>query len=361
MTTTGSNAAEGTLEFAAEQILAPESEELDTTAEGDQSSDLEEDQDESEETEAEDAEDTEDDDSGDADEEESDEDDDSDNTEDEDDDPEGDADEDAETEPTFTVNVDGKAQVVTLSELKRGYSGQAYIQEGMEQVAAQRKEAEQVYASLNQDRQQLQTLIQQLSTGGLPQLPVEPTREQFPNDPLGFMEARDQYHRDVQTYQQRVGELNQAVQQQSQAQEQAMQARAQMEAQQLREAIPDLNSPDRAKAQKALEEFQGHIASAAKSYGYSPEELQGVVDHRNLLVLRDAARWRALQEKREGARQDAENRPRRGKGKGKTLRPGAASKRKSTQRTKQRQQQRERLRETGSLDDAAAMIYQEPT
>lgn len=358
---TGSNAEQGTLDYAVEQLLAPEQEQDAGTAEGDQSEENLHEQDETEGTEA-DAEESEQDDSGDADEEDELDEEDSDETDaDEDDEPDGDADDDAETEPTFTVTVDGKERAVTLSELKRGYSGQAYIQEGMEQVAAQRREVEQVYTSLNQDRQQLQTLIQQLSTGGLPQQPVEPTREQFPNDPLGFMEARDQYHQDVRIYQQRVGELNQAVQQQSMAQQQAMQARAQMEAQQLREAIPELRSGDKAKVAKALEDFKTTITSAAEAYGYTQDEIEGVVDHRNLLVLRDAARWRALQEKRNGARQDAENRPRRGKGKGKTLRPGAASKRKSSQRAKQRQQQRERLRQSGSLDDAAAMIYQEPS
>ena len=49
-----------------------------------------------------------------------------------------------EEEPTvqqelYQVKIDGEDREVTLDELKRGYSGQKYIQKGMSDVAAQKK------------------------------------------------------------------------------------------------------------------------------------------------------------------------------------------------------------------------------
>ena len=52
-----------------------------------------------------------------------------------------------EEEPTvqqelYQVKIDGEDREVTLDELKRGYSGQKYIQKGMSDVASQKKQFE---------------------------------------------------------------------------------------------------------------------------------------------------------------------------------------------------------------------------
>ncbi len=64
-------------------------------------------------------------------------------TEDEDegaDESEADADEAEPAERFYTVKVDGREQQVPLNELLRGYSGQAYIQRGMQEVADARQQ-----------------------------------------------------------------------------------------------------------------------------------------------------------------------------------------------------------------------------
>ena len=55
----------------------------------------------------------------------------------------------------FTVKVDGQEVAVTLDELKQGYSGQKYVQRGMQEAAMQRKQAEEVYNALLNERQHI--------------------------------------------------------------------------------------------------------------------------------------------------------------------------------------------------------------
>ena len=57
----------------------------------------------------------------------------------------------------------------------------------MQDVAAQRKEAEAVYTALTKEREQMAQLYIQIQQGGLAQPPVKPTKELFNADPIGYM------------------------------------------------------------------------------------------------------------------------------------------------------------------------------
>ena len=88
-----------------------------------------------------------------------------------------DVEDDQEPEETlYTVKVDGAEEKVTLEDLKRGYSGQKYVQQGMQKAAEARKEAEDVYTALMQERQNLANVINQVQQGAL-NPPKEPSRE----------------------------------------------------------------------------------------------------------------------------------------------------------------------------------------
>lgn len=99
----------------------------------------------------------------------------------------------------ITVKIDGKTEVVTLDELKQGYSGQKYVQKGMQEAATARKEAEAVYSALLQERQNIAQLYQQAQQGTLAQPPVEPARELFETDPIGYMDAKLKYDEQLQS------------------------------------------------------------------------------------------------------------------------------------------------------------------
>ena len=68
----------------------------------------------------------------------------------------------------YTVKVDGEERKVTLDELKREYSGQKYIQKGMQENAELRKQYEELTQQTSQERQMLAQMIQQLQVQGIP-------------------------------------------------------------------------------------------------------------------------------------------------------------------------------------------------
>jgi len=238
---------------------------------------------------------------------------------------------------TYRVKVDGEEVEVTLDQLKQGYSGQQYVQKGMQEAAEQRKQAEAVYASLQQERQNLQQLVAQMQTGQITP-PVEPDRAMFESDPIGYMEAK-------MDYEDKLGKWSQVQQQfeaQAQAEAQARQAHAQREAQVLMEQMPELRD-----AKKAAQ-FRDEISKAATEiYGFPQEMLGNITSHRELLVLKDAMEYRKLMAKGEKVQDKAKKaRP--------VIKPGA---KKTTTNNDVARKQRAKLKKSGSVEDALALMF----
>jgi len=103
-------------------------------------------------------------------------------------------DEPSQEEPELhAVKVNGQERQVSLDDLKQDFSGQKYIQQGMQDVANKRKEAEDVYTALTNERQQLAQIYQQLQNGGVAQPPSKPDKETFETDPIGYMQENLEY------------------------------------------------------------------------------------------------------------------------------------------------------------------------
>lgn len=66
-------------------------------------------------------------------------------------------------QPLYTVKVDGKEQQVTLEELQRGYSGQKWISQRSQTLAAERKTLEAETARVTQERAQYAQVLGQLA------------------------------------------------------------------------------------------------------------------------------------------------------------------------------------------------------
>ena len=90
-----------------------------------------------------------------------------------------DVEEEEPAEQLFTVKVDGRDQQVPLTELLRGYAGQAYIQKGMKEVATIKQQVAAVYEALNNERQQIAQFAQAAQTGQVPMRPPEPPSEEL--------------------------------------------------------------------------------------------------------------------------------------------------------------------------------------
>ena len=262
--------------------------------------------------------------------------------EDDDDDEEA---EELEEEPAsalYTVKVDGVEKQVTLDELRRGYSGQEYIQTQMRQGAEGRKEVEAIYTALQNEAQQVAALRQRLEAGNIPQQPVPPSRELFDADPIGYMEAKLKYDEDLASWQQSMGELEQVSSRQKQMEQQALQYHLAQEMQKLQQAIPEFG--DREKATQ----LRQAILETGQYYGYEPNELNEVSDSRAVRILHDAMKYRQMvAAKGEGQKKVEKVRP--------VVKPGV-KKSSTTGKAKQSKQAASRMKQTGSVDDVAKFL-----
>ena len=194
-----------------------------------------------------------------------------------------------EPEEFYSVKVDGQEAQVTLEDLKQGYSGQKYVQQGMQDVANKRKEAEDVYEALNNERQQLAEIYQQLQNGGVAQAPSKPTKEQFEADPIGYMQENLAYEEKKAEYDKQMAQLENVSQQNSEAQQHARQAFVQEQMQILQKEIPEF--ADEKAATKLKDKL---VSTGMKYYGYTTEEISQITDTRAIKVLNDARKYQDI-------------------------------------------------------------------
>ena len=243
----------------------------------------------------------------------------------------------------ITVKVDGKEVEVTIDELKQGYSGQQYVQKGMQEAAQQRKEAESVYEALLSERQQVQQLYQQLQSGEIGSAPVPPSREMFENDPLGYMDQKMKYDEAKESYDKKMIDYQHVVQKNTQAEQHANQAYLKREMEQLQSAIPEFSDPVKAKEIKVR-----MVDIGGKHYDYSVEEIGQIRDHRALKVLHDAMRYQEIiAGKAKAVKKTKKARPILKAGAKRSTKPNA---------NKVRDRQKAKLRGSGSIDDALGLI-----
>lgn len=315
-----------TLDSAVEKFMAPEASEEDATPEV-EASEAETEEVEAEEPEGEEPEEPE----------ESDE-------ETEEEDPEGDEDSEETDAELYTVKVDGEEVQVSLDDLKRGYSGQQYVQKGMREAAEARKEAESVYEQLSKERQQLTQFFETIQREGFSPPPPEPDKSMFQNDPIGYMEAKLKWDEQVAEYNQKAGQIKEFAQRQSEAEKAALQRYAEQEYRQLVALEPDWG--DREKAQTRLTRL---VEKGSEHYGYADTEIRGVMDHRAIRVLEDAIKYRELQSAKSKTQEKVQKVTK------------SKAKRRVDPKRKQLQQQKQRLRKTGSIEDAIGLMMNSDT
>ena len=243
---------------------------------------------------------------------------------------------------TYTVKVDGKEVQVSLEDLKRGYSGQQYVQKGMQEAANLRKQAEEAFNALMAERQQLNQVYQQIQSGQVAMPPKEPDRSMFDSDPIGYMEAKMKFEDDKARYDNQMAQMQQVMQQQSYAEQQAQQAYLQRELEALKIAVPEFADPKTAAATR-----ETMLRMGSEVYGYTPEEIGMVMDHRALRVMRDAMKYQELMSGKQQAK------------KTKTVpktRPVKGGAKKTDSNVKAIRERKGKLKRSGSIDDALGLI-----
>ena len=244
----------------------------------------------------------------------------------------------------FTVKVDGTEVEVTLDELQRGYSGQQYIQKGMQEVADLRKKAETANATLANAGEAVLSLYQKIQNPGFAKAPVAPDESLIESDPIGYRQDRDRYELAMEKYQKDMMQMKQTFAYQQQAQQQAQQAYLEREMETLRQVDPDFADPE-----KATTVRDTMLRMGSEVYGYSAEEISSVMDHRAIRVLRDAMRYQEIKDGKERAVQKAKPKP------SKVVKAGA---KKTSSNRNQGRQARSKLKRSGSINDAMSLILE---
>lgn len=271
---------------------------------------------------------------------------------DEEDGEENEEDEEGDEEPgTYQVKVDGQVKDVTLDELKKGFSGNKFVQQEMAKNADDRKanlnyraEVEGVYHQVTKAREQMVQLLNQAQNGNIPKPPVAPDYTLAEMDPIGHIQAQAKYEQEARQYQQDISQFQAGQQQHEAAQKAAFDVYQKEEYQKLVEAIPDISDP------KKATKIKQKLVEVGTNYGYSADEIDQIVDSRALRVLHDAARYRAIKSGKDAALEKAKN----PKSKTKSMKAGQAKR--SNSRAKARNQAHNKLNQTGSIHDAVDLL-----
>jgi len=262
-----------------------------------------------------------------------------------------DEDEEEEESEVYTVRVDGQEMEVSLEELVKGYSRQSDYTRKTQELAEQRKsidaEKQQYHdqiMQIQQERQQYINGLQQVlsqSTEELQRLADTDWETLQATDPIKFITEKERF-RDMQE------KINGYRREQAQAEqlrqaefEKAREVALQSERKTLVEKMPEWGDPTK----------QAALAAELKSYavqeGFTEAELDDLIDHRSLIVLRKAMLYDKATSKDIVKRKI--------KGKPKVVKSGSKRSKKDTDTVK-RNASITRLRETGRAEDAVSLL-----
>lgn len=265
---------------------------------------------------------------------------------DDDDEPQGVEDPD---EVEHEVIVDGQPTKAKLKDLKSAYSGNKAIEQRVQQASEYRKHSEvmagELMKQLNQQAvklKQLDEILAQAENNGIDWNALRVT------DPQRYLIEKDKQQelQNKRRYVQQQAEL--ANQQRMELQRRKQAEFAAEQADILLQKLPELKNPEKAK--KIGENWN----KVGREYGFTDEEISGIIDHRQLLVLTDAMKYRALVEAKKtrqaknGAVPRQPPRP--------LLRPGSKNFGTKMNAIKAEKAAIAKAAQTGSIDDVAATL-----
>ena len=252
--------------------------------------------------------------------------------------------EESQKPDTYTIKVDGKDVEVTLDELQAGYSRHADYTQKSQVLAEQRKQAEQELAATQQERQRYLSQLEQFNVESNKKLDefksVDWTKLKE-EDPTEYMLKRDQF-RDIQENQRLAKEEQQAlVYKQQQEHEAKWQQELSRQQEIMVQRLPEWNDPDKGPKLKQ------NIKSFAVKKGFTPQEVDTLIDARSVDVLHKAMLYENLLE--------AKISNKKVKVVPKVQKPGTPATKGEISSDKVKAQ-RARLRKTGHVNDAKSVI-----
>jgi len=181
---------------------------------------------------------------------------------------------------TYTVKVDGQEFEVSLDELRNGYQRQSDYTRKSQAIAEQRKAYEANLQAVQQEREQYSQVLanmeqyQNLEIQKYNEIDWVSLKE---NDPMEYMEKRLEYQ-DAREKQAQIQAEQQRMYDQNRREFQEVVTRkVQEEAKALTKALPEYADPSSS--------LKNDLRNYALSLGFSDNDINGITDHRVVLVL----------------------------------------------------------------------------
>ena len=242
---------------------------------------------------------------------------------------------------SYRVIVDGKEMQVPLDELISGYQRGSSFTQKSQALADERREFEANAVAVQQERESYSTVLQQLQqqmeAAAKPDLDWDRLERENPVQWLKLKQLERDRQAQIQAVREEQSRMQQVLNQQ---QEQDLENRLNTERTLVLEKIPEwADSEVQANEQRQLLEY-------GKQLGFTDSELNEIYDHRALIALRDAWRYNQLAngEKVKSAKSKIKNAKSGGKQMSRQM------------RGRKQRDQRAKLKETGKVDDAAALL-----
>ena len=187
---------------------------------------------------------------------------------------------------TYKVKVAGQELDVTLDELRNGYSRDADYRQKTEELSNQRKNFQSESEKQRQDySQKLNELNQRLSTA-----------QQDLNAEINSADLDRMYDEDPteaarveRKLKKKQDALNQSLQQAQAEQKEQFSSFLQDQQRKLVSKMPEFSDPAKASSLKA------NMKSTLNNYGFNDQEVAQVYDHRIVMLVNDAMKYRSLQ------------------------------------------------------------------
>ncbi len=187
---------------------------------------------------------------------------------------------------TYKVKVAGQELEVTLDELRNGYSRDADYRQKTEELSYQRKQFQSESEKQRQDySQKLNELNQRLAVAQqdlnaeINSADLDKLYEEDPTE-AAKVERRLKKKQDA---------LNQSLQQTQAEQKQQFSSFLQEQQRKLVSKMPEFSDPAKASTIKA------NMKSTLNNYGFNDQEVAQVYDHRIVMLVNDAMKYRSMQ------------------------------------------------------------------
>ena len=187
---------------------------------------------------------------------------------------------------TYKVKVAGQELDVTLDELRNGYSRDADYRQKTEELSHQRKQFQSESEKQRQDySQKLNELNQKLSAA---QVDLNAEINSADLDKL-YEEDPTEAARVERKLKKKQDALNQSLQQAQAEQKEQFSSFLQDQQRKLVSKMPEFSDPAKASNLKA------NMKSTLNNYGFNDQEVAQVYDHRIVMLVNDAMKYRSMQ------------------------------------------------------------------